>query len=307
MNNNNLEKILRTQSINSARLQNSIQPFIDFQNSMTNTMKPIIDSFILIQNQVKSILERTDIKKAISESLNILNSIDFDSFFRRFDEGRKKSLSIMIEYDWYIPFHYLDSFEYSFLITEKYEADEFVDIFLDELTEKNLSIYDLIPKSLNNYEEVEKLKNLVQWNYKKLAVIHCLERIENILTNIQHDKLLSELKISNRSYNELVNRVEKSDDLVEEVLINLTNIGTSIRLFDRFAVVGEELKNENIVLNRNLFMHGLVEEKQVTDKIVKQAIFAWAFFATLAKVLGNKRKRRVGISKKNQLNKIGYS
>jgi len=120
--------------------------------------------------------------------------------------------------------------------------------------------------------------------------------------------LLPKLKISNRGYASLISSVENQGSLAAEVLINLTNVDTKIRFFEQFKNLKKELDSGEIILNRNLFMHGLVKENQVTDRIVYQAIFAWIFFETLKNSLDKvQRKRRVGISCKNQLKKRIYN
>lgn len=286
-------------------INQSLQPIIDSINRISDQVRPnqlLIDS---VKNNIEQVTKSFDISSLLSKAIVQLPRIDFENILKAQDEGKKRSLSIMLQYDWYIPLNFLDFFKYAYMIDSQKEADELVAYFLEELNQKNISLYDIIPKSLDNYQEVDKLKTLLELNYKKLAVLHCLERIESAIVTTQYDaSKLSQLKISNRGYSSLIDKVEINGDLTKEILTNLTEVGTNIRLFERFSNLDKEFDSGEISLNRNLFMHGLVKENQITDKLVNQAIFAWIFFEILKKSLDKKQpKRRVGISRRNQLKK----
>lgn len=292
--------------INSTMYINqSLQPIIDSINRISDQVRPIQLLMDSVKNSVEQVTKSFDISSLLSKAIVQLPRIDFESILKAQDEGKKRSLSIMLQYDWYIPLNFLDFFKYAYMIDSQKQADELVAYFLEELNQKNISLYDIIPKSLDNYQEVDKLKTLLELNYKKLAVLHCLERIESAIVTTQYDESkLSQLKISNRGYSSLIDKVEINGDLTKEILTNLTEVGTKIRLFERFSNLDKEFDSGEISLNRNLFMHGLVKESQITDKLVNQAIFAWIFFETLKKSLDKKQpKRRVGISRRNQLKK----
>ena len=48
-----------------------------------------------------------------------------------------------------------------------------------------------------------------------------------------------------------------------------------------------KLNTEEIPLNRNIFMHGLVQDEHVSEMLTKKAILAFGFFTSLVTMIEN--------------------
>ena len=148
-------------------------------------------------------------------------------------------------------------------------------------------------------------------------VMFCCERIENVLAKLQlqeQEKKQSELKISNESFRNFIDSLNH-DEFLKELISHIAYISEyhdkgfrEINLFKRFENLDEEYDEETLPLNRNLFMHGLVDEKNVNYLMVQKAILAYSFFIQLyvlktrnSKKARIKSLRRKGISKMSKI------
>ena len=175
------------------------------------------------------------------------------------------------------------------------------------------TVYDFVPKSLKTFKEMEQLQNLEQLKMYKTMVMFCCERIENVLAKLQlqeQEKKQSEIKVSQKSFRNFMDSLNH-DEYLKELISHIAYISEyhdksfrEINLFKRFEDLDEEYGEETLPLNRNLFMHGLVDEKNVNYLMVQKAILAYSFFEQLyvlktrnSKKARIKNLRRKGISR----------
>lgn len=248
---------------------------------------------------------------------NFLKNIDFDDYRRQLDEQRKHKIAKCLHFDIYPPILFLDELTSMEKVTEQSEADYYLFEHLKYWEEqRGRCIYDFIPKSLRTYKEVAQLEYLESLKMYKMMVIFCLERIEFLLSRIQiqEQKIhFSELKTSQKSFRNFVN-ASNNDDFLNELVSQITFLSEyhgkgyiEVNLFKKFKEIESVYSKDNVPLNRNIFMHGLVDERNVSFLLVQKAIMAYAFFEELYRLKTTNKKnlrtklfKRRGISRKKK-------
>ena len=228
-----------------------------------------------------------------------------------------------MHFDIYPPLLFIDEMG-SYEIENQKEANillmEYLSLWEEEY---GRTVYDFVPKSLKTYREIEQLQNLEQLKMYKTMVMFCCERIENVLAELQlqeQEKKQSEIKISHESVRNFMDSLNHNDYL-KEVISQIAYISEyhdegyrQINLFIKFKYLEEEYDEETLPLNRNLFMHGLVDEKNVNYLMVQKAILAYSFFVQLyvlktrnSKDARIKGLRRKGISRMSKSQRRFYA
>lgn len=246
---------------------------------------------------------------------NFLKNIDFDDYRRQLDEQRKRKIAKCLHFDIYPPILFLDELASMENVTEQSEADYYLSEHLKYWEEqRGRSIYDFIPKSLRTYKEVAQLEYLESLKMYKMMVIFCLERIEFILSQIQIQEQgthFSEILTSNRSFKNFVN-TSNDDNFLKELVSQIAYLSeyhekgfVEVNLFKNFKDIESDYIENRLPLNRNIFMHGLVDEKDVGYLLVQKSVLAYAFFEELYVLKTTDKKylrlqlfKRKGISKK---------
>ncbi|EPA0804753.1 hypothetical protein ACQZUA_002362 [Enterococcus hirae] len=241
----------------------------------------------MVKNFKVSIEPVIEQMKVIEASITrALLSIDFESLAKNMKESEKRKLSRFLQYDWYFPIFLLEDLPIIFEFESALEADstavELLDYYRDE---HGYDLNDLIPKSLKTYNELKQIDYLLNAQMYKLTVIYCLERIENRIKQMQQNEnskiQYSKLKVGKRGYDYYMNVLKEESDYLDNLVSKIT-IDQKIHLFDRF-VKGMKYKNEQgeYPLNRNLFLHGFVDDSEVNEIMAKKAILAYGFFESL--------------------------
>ena len=246
---------------------------------------------------------------------NFLKNIDFDDYRRKLDEQRKRKIAKCLHFDIYPPILFLDELASMEKVTEQAEADYYLSEHLKYWEDqRGRSIYDFIPKSLRTYKEVAQLEYLESLKMYKMMVIFCLERIEFILSQIQIQEQgthFSEILTSNKSFRNFVN-TSNDDNFLNELVSQITFLSeyhkkgfVEVNLFKNFKDIESDYIENRLTLNRNIFMHGLVDEKDVGYLLVQKSVLAYAFFEELYVLKTTDKKylrlqlfKRKGISKK---------
>lgn len=246
---------------------------------------------------------------------NFLKNIDFDDYRRQLDEQRKRKIAKCLHFDIYPPILFLDELASIEKITEQSEADYYLSEHLKYWEEqRGRSVYDFIPKSLRTYKEVVQLEYLESLKMYKMMVIFCLERIEFILSQIQIQEQgthFSEILTSNKSFKNFVN-TSNNDNFLKELVFQIAYLSeyhekgfVKVNLFKNFKDIESDYIENRLPLNRNIFMHGLVDEKDVGYLLVQKSVLAYAFFEELYVLKTTDKKylrlqlfKRKGISKK---------
>ena len=293
------------------------------QDNVQDIFKPF-EKIASIQSNYSKILEVLSKQFSKLQTLynfknigNFLKNIDFDDYRRQLDEQRKRKIAKCLHFDIYPPILFLDELASMEEVTEQSEADYYLSEHLKYWEEqRGRSIYDFIPKSLRTYKEVAQLEYLESLKMYKMMVIFCLERIEFLLSQIQiqEQKIhFSELKTSQKSFRNFVN-ASNNDDFLNELVSQITFLSeyhekgyVEVNLFKKFKEIESVYSEDNLPLNRNIFMHGLVDERNVSFLLVQKAIMAYAFFEELYRLkitnkknLRSKLFKRRGISRKKK-------
>ena len=122
----------------------------------------------------------------------------------------------------------------------------------------------------------------------------------------EEEKKKSEIKVSHESFRNFMDSLNH-DEYLKELISHIAYISEyhdkrfrEINLFKRFENLDEEYDEETLPLNRNLFMHGLVDEKNVNYLMVQKAILAYSFFVQLyvLKTRNSKDARIKGLRRK---------
>ena len=293
------------------------------QDNVQDIFKPF-EKIASIQSNYSKILEVLSKQFSKLQTLynfknigNFLKNIDFDDYRRQLDEQRKRKIAKCLHFDIYPPILFLDELASMEEVTEQSEADYYLSEHLKYWEEqRGRSIYDFIPKSLRTYKEVAQLEYLESLKMYKMMVIFCLERIEFLLSQIQIQEQnihFSELKTSQKSFRNFVN-ASNNDDFLNELVSQITFLSeyhekgyVEVNLFKKFKEIESVYSEDNLPLNRNIFMHGLVDERNVSFLLVQKAIMAYAFFEELYRLkitnkknLRSKLFKRRGISRKKK-------
>lgn len=294
------------------------------QNNVQDIFKPF-EKIASIQPNYSNILEVLSKQFSKLQTLynfknigNFLKNIDFDDYRRQLDEQRKRKIAKCLHFDIYPPILFLDELASMEKVTEQSEADYYLSEHLKYWEEqRGRSVYDFIPKSLRTYKEVVQLEYLESLKMYKMMVIFCLERIEFILSQIQIQEQgtnFSEILTSNKSFKNFVN-TSNDDNFLKELVSQIAYLSeyhekgfVEVNLFKKFKDIESDYIENSLPLNRNIFMHGLVDEKYVNYLLVQKSVLAYAFFeelyvlkTTYKKYLRLQLFKRKGISKKSKI------
>lgn len=294
------------------------------QNNVQDIIKPF-EKIASIQPNYSNILEVLSKQFSKLQTLynfknigNFLKNIDFDDYRRQLDEQRKRKIAKCLHFDIYPPILFLDELASMEKVTEQSEADYYLSEHLKYWEEqRGRSVYDFIPKSLRTYKEVAQLKYLESLKMYKMMVIFCLERIEFILSQIQIQEQgthFSEILTSNKSFKNFVN-TSNDDNFLKELVSQIAYLSeyhekgfVEVNLFKKFKDIESDYIENSLPLNRNIFMHGLVDEKYVNYLLVQKSVLAYAFFEELYVLKTTDKKylrlqlfKRKGISKKSKI------
>ena len=294
------------------------------QNNVQDIIKPF-EKIASIQPNYSNILEVLSKQFSKLQTLynfknigNFLKNIDFDDYRRQLDEQRKRKIAKCLHFDIYPPILFLDELASMEKVTEQSEADYYLFEHLKYWEEqRGRCIYDFIPKSLRTYKEVAQLEYLESLKMYKMMVIFCLERIEFILSQIQIQEQgtsFSNILTSNSSFKNFVNTSNK-DDFLNELVSQIAYLSeyhekgfVEVNLFKKFKDIESDYIENRLPLNRNIFMHGLVDEKYVNYLLVQKSVLAYAFFEELYVLKTTDKKylrlqlfKRKGISKKSKI------
>lgn len=309
--------------------------FQKISSVITESIKPITETYSKILSQI--VIPKIDLSPMLSvidkirESysytfrslINTFSYIDFEKYKKDLEELDKRKIAQFLHFDIYPPLLFIDEME-PYEIEDQKEANivlmEYLSLWEEEY---GRTVYDFVPKSLKTYREIEQLQNLEQLKMYKTMVMFCCERIENVLAKLQlqeQEKKQSELKISNESFRNFIDSLNH-DEFLKELISHIAYISEyhdkgfrEINFFKRFENLGEEYDEETLPLNRNLFMHGLVDEKIVNYLMVQKAILAYSFFVQLyvlktrnSKDARIKGLRRKGISRMSKSQRRFYA
>ena len=245
---------------------------------------------------------------------SILSSLDFTKYLNDLDEQNKRKIACYLHFDIYPPLLFIDE-----MLDVELENQEDANIFLREYLrfweeEYGRTVYDFIPKSLKTYKEIEQLQSIENLKMYKMMVIFCCERIENVLANLQiqeQGKKRSDIQVSQASFRNCMD-TSNDDEYLKKLISQIAYISEyhekgyrEINLFKKFKDLEEEYDNDTLPLNRNLFMHGLVDEKYVDYLMVQKAILAYAFFEQLFVLkTSSSKENAIKILKRKGISKI---
>lgn len=245
---------------------------------------------------------------------SILSSLDFTKYLNDLDEQNKRKIACYLHFDIYPPLLFIDE-----MLDVELENQEDANIFLREYLrfweeEYGRTVYDFIPKSLKTYMEIEQLQSIENLKMYKMMVIFCCERIENVLANLQiqeQGKKRSDIQVSQASFRNFMD-TSNDDEYLKKLISQIAYISEyhekgyrEINLFKKFKDLEEEYDNDTLPLNRNLFMHGLVDEKYVDYLMVQKAILAYAFFEQLFVLkTSSSKENAIKILKRKGISKI---
>ncbi|EMF49137.1 hypothetical protein [Streptococcus parauberis] len=265
------------------QLQMSAKRVINFSN--LNLPKPIDFRKLIFNTEIELSNSSRKIPSIIQEELDIESlSIDYDK------------ISYFLEYDIYMPIKIMEKLPVTKEFSSQRDADKYLEKILTTLVENNITLFDLITLSNENINDVEKIENLFVKKYYKILCLYCFERIENIFHKIRFK--YSEIDLLNNDYHSTVLNStfdilhDTSDEDLKEIienimknLINPKNKKIELNLYKRYSnndEIKENIKNEIIPLNRNLFMHGVIDDKDIDHLLATKAILAYSFFSTLS-------------------------
>lgn len=243
-----------------------------------------------------------------------MSSLDFTKYLNDLDEQNKRKIACYLHFDIYPPLLFIDE-----MLDVELENQEDANIFLREYLrfweeEYGRTVYDFIPKSLKTYKEIEQLQSIENLKMYKMMVIFCCERIENVLANLQiqeQGKKRSDIQVSQASFRNFMD-TSNDDEYLKKLISQIAYISEyhekgyrEINLFKKFKDLEEEYDNDTLPLNRNLFMHGLVDEKYVDYLMVQKAILAYAFFEQLFVLkTSSSKENAIKILKRKGISKI---
>ena len=304
--------------------------FQKISSVIMESTRPIAETYSKILSQIDlspmlSVIDK--IQKSYTYTfksvINIFSSIDFEKYKKDLEELDKRKIAQFLHFDIYPPLLFIDEME-PYEIENQKEANFVLMEYLSLWEEKyGRTVYDFVPKSLKTFKEIEQLQNLEQLKMYKTMVIFCCERIENVLAKLQlqeQEKKKSEIKVSHESFRNFLDSLNH-DEYLKELISHNAYISEyhdkgfrEINLFKRFENLDEEYDEETLPLNRNLFMHGLVDEKNVNYLMVQKAILAYSFFEQLyvlktrnSKKARIKNLRRKGISRMSKSKRRFYA
>ena len=329
------EKVSKEMSSKISSLEEVRVNFQKINLDISEKMRPISEACLKILSQIE--IPKIDFSPLLSlidkinESysytfkslIDTFSSIDFEKYEKDLEERDKRKIAQFLHYDIYPPLLFIDEMG-SYEIENQKEANLVLMKYLSLWEEKyGRTVYDFVPKSLKTFKEMEQLQNLEQLKMYKTMVMFCCERIENVLAKLQiqeQEKKKSEIKVSQKSFRNFMDSLNH-DEYLKELISHIAYISEyhdkgfrEINLFKRFENLDEEYDEETLPLNRNLFMHGLVDEKNVNYLMVQKAILAYSFFEQLyvlktrnSKKARIKNLRRKGISRMSKSKRRFYA
>ncbi|OJG46025.1 hypothetical protein RV04_GL001791 [Enterococcus hermanniensis] len=280
----------------------------------------IVDSLKDFQVKMEPVIQTM---KIMTESISkAISSIDFEGWVKNMKEAEKRKLSRFLQYDWYFPIFLLEDLPIIFEFESASEANRTaIELLNDFKVEHGYDLNDFIPKSLKTYKELIQIDYLLNVQMYKTTVIYCLERIESRIKQMQQNEnskiQYSKLKVGKGGYDYYMNVLKEESDYLDELVSKIT-IDQKVHLFDRF-VEGMEYKNEQgeYPLNRNLFLHGFVDDSEVNEIMAKKAILAYGFFESLfllkykpkekIRRVNGKSGRAVSLADSNSCKRRGFS
>ena len=276
--------------------------FPKISSVLIENTKPIAETYSKILSQI--VIQKIDLSPILpvldkikeyysytfKSLINTFSSIDFEKYKKDLEELDKRKIAQFLHFDIYPPLLFIDEMG-SYEIENQKEATvvlmEYLSLWEEEYGRR---VYDFVPKSLKTFKEIEQLQNLEQLKMYKTMVMFCCERIENVLAKLQiqeQEKKQSEIKVSQKSFRNFMDSLNH-DEYLKELISHIAYISEyhdegfrEINLFKRFENLDEKYDEETLPLNRNLFMHGLVDEKNVNYLMVQKAILAYSFFVQL--------------------------
>ena len=276
--------------------------FPKISSVLIENTKPIAETYSKILSQI--VIQKIDLSPILpvldkikeyysytfKSLINTFSSIDFEKYKKDLEELDKRKIAQFLHFDIYPPLLFIDEMG-SYEIENQKEANIVLMNYLSLWEEKyGRTVYDFVPKSLKTFKEIEQLQNLEQLKMYKTMVMFCCERIENVLAKLQiqeQEKKQSEIKVSQKSFRNFMDSLNH-DEYLKELISHIAYISEyhdegfrEINLFKRFENLDEKYDEETLPLNRNLFMHGLVDEKNVNYLMVQKAILAYSFFVQL--------------------------
>lgn len=291
----------------------------DFSN-IKRMLATVFEAFKDLQVMMEPVIE--NMKNITTSITEALSSIDFETWAKNMEEAEKRKLSYFLQYDWYFPIVLLEDLPIIFEFESVSDAnDTVIEILKYYKDEHGYDFKDFIPKSLKSYKEFEQIEYLFKANMYKLVIMFCLERIENRIKQMQQNEnasiKYSNLKVGKCGYKFYMNTLKEENIFLEDLVSKIT-IDQKVHLFDSFKEgMAYKFDQKEYPLNRNLFLHGFIEDYEVSEVMAKKAILAYGFFESLflLKYKSKEKIRRVNgksnrvsnmVSKKS-LKRCGFS
>ena len=303
--------------------------FPKISSVLIENTKPIAETYSKILSQI--VIQKIDLSPILpvldkikeyysytfKSLINTFSSIDFEKYKKDLEELDKRKIAQFLHFDIYPPLLFIDEMG-SYEIENQKEANvvlmEYLSLWEEEYGRR---VYDFVPKSLKTFKEIEQLQNLEQLKMYKTMVMFCCERIENVLAKLQiqeQEKKQSEIKVSQKSFRNFMDSLNH-DEYLKELISHIAYISEyhdegfrEINLFKRFENLDEKYDEETLPLNRNLFMHGLVDEKNVNYLMVQKSILAYSFFTQLYVLkTRNSKKARIKSLRRKGISRISKS
>ena len=268
-------------------------------NNLELVKPPKIPSNVYLSN----LLVKTKIsidEENIPQTINNISKNSIDDWINKLPSNKKIELSYCIKYDIYPPLFLLNKIPFSQDFSSQEEADEYMNNLLSTLEENKKTVIDCIPKTKENYNDKIKIKQLYEMGYSKILILYIFERIENLINKIRFkysDKTIRDRTSQQQTANEFLQIIKDNtndpehqniiDEIFKNRLLNENN-KLKLRLFESFSSNEDIIKKigtQKIPLNRNIFMHGHVEDENVTELLVNKAILAFGFFTSLSAMI----------------------
>ena len=291
-------------------LTKSIKPILDYPNLSYTTEKIIKDlqtinspklPFDVYLNSISGKTKISIIENSNSDDLNKINSRTIDTWIKTLSSGEKIGLSYCLRYDIYPPLNLLDKIPFTQKFNSQREADSYLNNLFIILEENDKNIFDCIPKSTHNQNDIDKIKTLYDLGFNKILMLYIFERIDNLIYKIRKKyskntkKRIGYQIIAKEFFETIKLNTEDSDlkDSLEE-LFEIKNYNKDkyfkLNLYESFSNNEEilsKINTDEIPLNRNIFMHGLVQDEHVSEMLTKKAILAFGFFTSLVTMIEN--------------------
>lgn len=277
--------------------QQNIKSFTDtLLNNLELVKPPKIPSNVYLSN----LLVKTKIsidEENIPQTINNISKNIIDDWINKLPSNKKIELSYCIKYDIYPPLFLLNKIPFSQDFSSQEEADEYMNNLLSTLEENKKTVIDCIPETKENYNDKIKIKQLYKMGYSKILILYIFERIENLINKIRFkysDKTIRDRTSQQQTASEFLQIIKDNTNdpehknIINEIFKNkLLNENNKLKLslFEAFSSNEDIIKKigtQKIPLNRNIFMHGYVEDENVTELLVNKAILAFGFFTSLS-------------------------